>query len=406
MKELFKPLSAFGQKTIVRDCLTVCFCMLAAYMVVWMFSGQWPWVDNNYNSYVLQTRAWLSGNLDLGQDYPHLELAIREGKYYVSFPPFPSIVYLPFAAIFGEYFRDGFISLAFAFMGGIYCVKTLHHFGIKGTKSVLWTITVTLSSNLLFVCITPWVWFVAQNMAFALSMMAIYYALAGKGGWSLFFWACAVGCRPFQVLYLPILLYILYSGMSQEGLKLWEMIKKRFWWCIGALAVAIVYMWLNYARFGSVAEFGHNYLPEFTRSEYGQFHISYLGKNLLSLIRLPEIGEHGELVFQQFDGTNMFIVSPIFIVWLGYSIAAFVKKEKCDKLLIAGILVMAAAELVFIALHKTMGGSHFGNRYTNDILPLSFLGIMLAHPKSHRLLYPVMVFGLALNIGGALSYYC
>ena len=41
----------------------------------------------------------------------------------------------------------------------------------------------------------------------------------------------------------------------------------------------------NFARFGSVTEFGHNYLPEFVRAENGQFSLTYLVPNLLQLLR-------------------------------------------------------------------------------------------------------------------------
>ena len=48
---------------------------------------------------MLQAQSWLEGRLDLGKDYPYLELAVFGGKYYVSFPPFPSYIMFPFAAL-------------------------------------------------------------------------------------------------------------------------------------------------------------------------------------------------------------------------------------------------------------------------------------------------------------------
>ena len=86
----------------------------AVFLVLMMFTGQWPWRANDYNTYALQADAWLHGRLDLGQDYPWLELAIYDGKYYASFPPFPSYVLLPFAACFGKSTPDHWIALAFA----------------------------------------------------------------------------------------------------------------------------------------------------------------------------------------------------------------------------------------------------------------------------------------------------
>ena len=64
--------------------------LLGTFWVIAAFTGQWPWQSNPYNSYALQTDSWLKGRLDLGQNYEWLELAIYQGKYFVSFPPFPS----------------------------------------------------------------------------------------------------------------------------------------------------------------------------------------------------------------------------------------------------------------------------------------------------------------------------
>ena len=87
--------------------------LLGTFWVIAAFTGQWPWQSNPYNSYALQTDSWLKGRLDLGQDYPWLELAIYQGKYFVSFPPFPSYVLIPFVMIFGANTPDHLIALFF-----------------------------------------------------------------------------------------------------------------------------------------------------------------------------------------------------------------------------------------------------------------------------------------------------
>ena len=61
----------------------------AVFAVLCIFTGKYPWDSNPFNSFTLQACSWLKGRLDLGENYPWLELAIYEGKYYVSFPPFP-----------------------------------------------------------------------------------------------------------------------------------------------------------------------------------------------------------------------------------------------------------------------------------------------------------------------------
>ena len=57
--------------------LLLCLCVTAVFFVAWTFTGQWPWKSQAYNSYILQAQSWLEGRLDLGRDYPYLELAFR-----------------------------------------------------------------------------------------------------------------------------------------------------------------------------------------------------------------------------------------------------------------------------------------------------------------------------------------
>lgn len=382
--------------------LTLCFSVFAVFFAIWTFTGKWPWVEQPYNSYVLQAQAWLDGRLSLPENYSHLEIAIFNNKYYISFPPFPSYVMLPFV-LFGITDCDGIVALVSAMLGAVYAFKICEHFDIKKERAILFALLLTIGSNWLFTAQVAWVWFIAQNMAFTLSLMAIYYALKGKGGLSLAFWACAVGCRPFQALYLPVLLYLLYD----KNISFTQNIKSKWKAIIPMAVIAISYMVLNYARFGSPFEFGHNYLPEFTESENGQFSAVYISENLKSIFRLPTISYSGKWEYQAFNGTNIFIVSPIFISYIIYSIYAFAK-NKADKKLIVGILIMMVIQLLCITAHKTMGGSQFGNRYTNDVLPLAFLGIASALPQDKtydRFNIILLLFGLIVNTAGSVIYY-
>mgnify|MGYP003302259415 CR=1 FL=1 len=86
-------------ETVSYELLTLC-SVFAFLFLLWMFTGKWPLDANTYNSYALQADAWRQGRLDLGQNYTWLELAIYEGKYFVSFPPFPSYLLFPLTFLF------------------------------------------------------------------------------------------------------------------------------------------------------------------------------------------------------------------------------------------------------------------------------------------------------------------
>ena len=390
MKKIFKK----SDKNIIF----IMACILTVHAVIWLFTGTSPFSENPYNSYMLQAQSWKNGSLDLGVNYEHLEIAVFNGKYFISFPPFPSMVYFPFV-LFGIPLSEGLIALLFAFAGGIFTYKIFKSQNIADNVSILLTVLCVCGSNLLFVSTNAWVWFIAQNMCFALTAGAIYYAIKNKGGISFTLLACAVGCRPFQILYFPVICMILMN-QNDRSIKVFF---RKYYWFAGAALIGIFYMWLNYMRFGNVFEFGHNYLPEFTESKYGQFNIKYLKNNLLSLIRLPEFNADGTMVFPQFDGINIFLVSPVFALML-YS---FFRDIKNGCLIKTAAILTILTEIICITMHKTMGGWHFGNRYINDCLPMAILILSLSYKNNtvSKPLIIVTIAGVLINTAGTVACY-
>ncbi len=383
-----------GDKTY----LYIAAVVLIVHGIVWLFSGNSPLAPNYYNSYVLQAEAWKDGSLDLGRGFAHLELAEYDYRFFVSFPQFPAMVYFLFV-LPGLPVPEGFIALGFAIAGALLCYSTGKSAGLSTKFAFILSIAMTCGSNILFVSVTPWVWFIAQNMCFTLTVASLFFALRKKPFLCFLFWAFAVGCRPFQLLYFPLLCMVLCKDCKGYS----SLVKKPYVFS-GAIVMGILYMWLNYARFGNIFEFGHSYLPEFTEAAHGQFHISYLKSNLYSLIRVPTTGSGGELVMPRFDGMNLFIASPVF----AYAIYCYCSRFKTNRRIKTVALVTIIAELFVIALHKTMGGWQFGNRYTNDCLPLALIIIALSDIRKEN--YPtglslLTVYGVLMNVAGTIICY-
>lgn len=374
--------------------------VLAAYFTMSMFTGIGIMDTNPVNQYALQSESWLNGRLDLGQDYEYLELAVYQGKYFVSFPPFPSMVLIPFVVVFGKDTPDNFLTLLAGIFAAIYAFKISRYFKKSIDASIFWSLFITIGGNLLFILSTGGVWFMAQAFCFALTMTAIYYALTDiwwHGYLSLALWAFAVGCRPFTIIFIPILLYLLYKKHKKLDWK----------WLIAPILIGIIYATLNIMRFGNPLEFGLNYLPEFTRSHSAVFSLAYVKSNLHNLFRLPEIAVNGRLLFPQFNGMAFWLASPIFVSSMIYLISSMIRHKAKDSLFPLGIFVLVSFNIFLLLLHKTMGGWHFGNRYTVDVLPFIFLIIMITGQKRsyHVIDYPLFILGLGLNIAGTIAIY-
>lgn len=382
-------------------------CPLAFLIVLWVaasFTGHWATEENPYRSYALQACAWLNGRLDLGKDYPWLELAIYEGKYYVSFPPFPSLVLLPFAAVWGTNTPDHWISLGFSIIGIIYAIRLYR--AITGTYEMAeqYVLFLFLGNGYLFIALQGgWVWYMAQTMCFTFSLMSLFYAAKKHIGRAFAFLACAFGCRPMVVVYIPLILML---GTEKASVKTWM---RKGYRLIPACMIIGFYLMLNAARFDNPFEFGHNHLPEFVRSTEGQFSLNYATKNFNQLFRLPKAGgEHGMLIYDTYDCMAFWLIDPIIVSFMVTWLYALTRKRKACGLSLIIVPATICVHLMIVCCHKTMGGYQFGNRYIVDMLPYVFYGLITYKQgagKAEWLNNPLFALGFSINLIGTVSTY-
>jgi len=402
---------------------------------------------NSYNSYALQAQSWLNGRLDLARDYGHLELAYYDkatksyglvenpvdgvkdnlgdnkkyditGKIYVSFPPFPSVILLPFVALFGLSAYEHVMALLMIVLAAVYAYKLCRSFSMTNLSSAFLSIFATLGSNLLFLSVDGGgVWFFAQTAAFLFTIMSFYYAKCEMNSMipnflAPFFLACAVGCRPFQAIYAPVVAYLLYKRYAEKFYEkpFLNFCKRLSIWVIPAALLCGFYMLINYLRFDSPFEFGHNYLPEFTRNpDTPQFGMQFLNKNIKNLFRLPYFND-GAWDFQRHDGFAFWLTNMLFVPFAAMTLLCFFRPFKKyaegDIVLQIAIPLLIITHLILTCLHKTMGGWHFGNRYTIDALPAALLGLLnlLGTRKKGMIIAntPLVLFGIFINIYGTI----
>lgn len=390
------------------EAAVVTVCVLMAYCVIWAFTGNGPFKPSTYNSYALQASRWLQGHLDLGQNYSYLEIAEYGGKYFVSFPPIPSVLLLPFCLFFGAQPPDTLVAVVMGLAGAVCALKIARLLGQQGASAVFWALFVTIGSNFLHIGYSADVWYFAQTCSFTFTMLALYYALTPdhKTGWlPCFFLALAFGCRPLQIVYLPFMIYLLWKKGKQNGKSVPDMLRQSWWWVLPPLAVGVLLMGLNFARFGNVFQFGHDYLPEFAAEKAnGQFSLAYLPQNMGYLWRLPKF-QNGAVQFPLFNGSAFWLYSPMVVT---FALAVFENAKKAVKNPVFLLtVVLAALHLVFLCCHATMGGWQFGNRYTVDLLPVLYVCLLLLLQDGKNRLqlfnYTLFLWGLGVNLVGTIA---
>ena len=117
----------FSRRDYGKSLVFVLSLLAVGYLLYHTLAGGTLLTQNVYDSYALQAQNWLHGRIDIenGVSYTWLELAIYQGRYYLSFPPLPSLCSLPFVWLFGS--SPSNLLIALWAMGGFVCVFGCFH---------------------------------------------------------------------------------------------------------------------------------------------------------------------------------------------------------------------------------------------------------------------------------------
>lgn len=376
--------------------------MLLVYVLLHDLFGGTLLAHCPWDSYTLQALAWRRGEMSLGQDYPWLELAVYAGDYYVSFPPLPSVAMLPLTFLFGENTPNNLVVMLYAMATAALAYACLCR-RAKPQSAAFLSLFYVFGCNLMWMSTSGGVWFQAQALCMLLLTGCLWAAMQGRRALAYALVALAVGCRPFSICaFLPLAAYF-YQADRATGLRPSLCLRRQLPALILPALIGGAYLWYNGARFGNPLEFGHNYLPEFTQAEKGQFHLSYLAENLKNILLRPvAINARGQLSYPYFDGFLFYVANPLYILFF-LRVGGDLRARRMD-LTRAALLFAILGELLLLCVHKTFGGWQFGARYTVDMLPMA-LGYMLLQGPWEPKLYErwVGLFAMAFNMYGALA---
>ncbi|MDQ2084834.1 hypothetical protein RBH29_00090 [Herbivorax sp. ANBcel31] len=397
----------------------IIFLILAIIMYGYLYSAlnQTIMHNSHWDSYTLQANAWLSGQTHLGQDYPWLELAYYQDKVYLSFPPFPTVPMFFLAIFFGEETPSSLVTSLYAILAFLAIYMLCKRWKLSDFSAVMWAVFLAFGSNLISVSVMGGVWYQAQSLNFALTCFSIFFITSDKKAhWylALALWAMAVGCRPFQIVYFPVYMYIVYQKLKKEGFDTKFFLKVLVKLSIIPAFIGFSYAAYNFIRFGNPLDFGRQYLLEYVNEPDGQFNINYFLNNWGNIFRLP-LNENYKIQFPKFNGFAFYLANPFYIVFLfSFFTSIFMALRKKIKLNMFDLLIPGTILLHFLVTlsHRTLGGWQFGLRYFIDMLPMAFLYVLIKGSKINNFkkyeipvtvsIIPLIVFSVALNIYGTL----
>ncbi|MBS5449930.1 MAG: hypothetical protein KHZ24_01760 [Coriobacteriia bacterium] len=255
--------------------------------------------DTATNEYAKLAQAFAAGQLDLLQEPPqwlidmdnpydygarseesthHLrgylwDTAYYDGQYYVYFGVLPVLVfYLPYYLLTGLTFPNSVAVLipTLLFVVGLYSLmRALVRY--RFTKTSLGTfllvfLGILCASQLLVGLGRPGLYNVPVSFARCLSVwgLCLWYRGWCKGspvrlaGGSLCI-ALISACRPQLLILIPLMFVILFLIVRSKDMPRQQKITWSAWLLVPVVVVAAGVMWYNWARFGSVTDFGAAY---------------------------------------------------------------------------------------------------------------------------------------------------
>lgn len=206
------------------------------------------------------------------------DVAYYNGHYYVYFGVVPVLLfYLPFYLLAGSNFPTavGVLIMIVLFIIGISVLLdrfARYHFKrVSLGLYLLLQIPLVVCSGILYLCKFPTFYSLPIACGVAFAVWGLYFWMRGRASSKPYGWflggslcmALIAGCRPQIILIalvaIPLFWRQFITNANTTGLKTKKGWLKLFCLAIPFVVVAIGLMWYNYARFGSVANFGANY---------------------------------------------------------------------------------------------------------------------------------------------------
>jgi hypothetical protein len=374
-----------------------------------------------YNHFALQAEAWLDGRLDLGRAPPDYtggnDFARYDGKWFVVFPAFPSVLILPLVAAAGSAERviDGRFFLLLAGLAPAALFLAMERLRQRGEsrrselENVVLACLYCFGSVYFFCSLQGTVWFAAHVVAAVLTAFYLLFALGAER--PLLAGAClALGFATRTPLLLAAPLFVLEALRAARrarpaGPGLWQRFDvarltkmlASFLLPLGAVAASMCFY--NAARFHDAFEPGYRYLNIAWANriaKWGLFDYHYLAKNLgVMLTSLPWLPAESGPVQISGHGLALWFTTPMYL-WLLVA--------RRWSALARSLLICAALVALPTLFYQNTGWVQFGYRFSNDYAPLLFVLLAIVGPSLRGGFMLASAFAVIVNFFGALTF--
>jgi hypothetical protein len=412
-----------------RRILFAAFVYLACTAVYAAVAGPDRLVQHTqYNHYALLADAWLHGRQSLAHGPPpyamNNDFVEYQGKTYISFPPLPAMLMLPFVKLSGsaENFRDGQFVIWLAGLAPALLFLVLEK--LRRTQRAPRTERENLVLSLLFAFGTVYfftavegtVWFAAMVVATAATALYVLFALDAE--WPLLAGAM-IGClylsRP-PAIWMALLFALeglRVSRTTERRLDVRALARRYLLFSLPILAAFAFVAWTNWSRYGrpSPFYFDHEYLSVAWRarmSRWGMLNYHFIAKNLgISLTSLPWLAppdtasSFGAPFKVNEHGLALWFTTPLYF-WILWPKRFDGQPQRRWLYVVAALSAMLPATMDL--LYQNTGWRQFGYRFSNDYAVLLFVLLAVGARPMRWLFASAAVWGVAWNLFGAITF--
>ncbi len=345
-------------------------------------------------------------------DRSQLTGAERKRRYFVSFPPAPAVMMMPFVALTGVEFNDVVFTIVFASFNVLLMFLLLRRLSRggrsgRGRSANIWLTLLFGFGTAHFWCsVLGQVWFTALILGVTFTLLYIHAAIDARHPvWAGIFCALAFATRtPLVFSAIFFYAFVFFPGGKLRRDDWVDALRKIALFSTPCLIVGLSLLGQNHIRFESLTEFGHTYLAAGSLERiqtYGLFNAQFLSKNLSAAFTLiPRFQPDAPYVIISKHGMSIFLTTPAFFYLFRP------EKRECvrDRFWFALLWITVAMISIPALFYQNTGYEQFGYRFVLDYTP--YLILLLAvgrHPITLLFKASVLV-SIAVNAFGAATF--
>lgn len=347
--------------------------------------------------------------------------AFYNEKWFVAFPSFPAVVYMPAVALFGRDFANRRLDVALAALAPALLYLLLARLSREQKSDRTWKENVALSllfafgTVFFFSSVQGSVWFVAHVINASLVVGYLWFALDARNPVAAgVLLGLAIHTRANMAFAAPLFAIEALRVHRRAGAGAPSTLAS--WWdekdmqkvvtaCVKfAIPVAIAVLlsrYLNHLRFDDASETGYRYLQIGWRGRierWGLFNYHYLGRNLaIFLASTPWFTREFPYVVISLHGLAIWVTTPNFLELVRM-------RAKGNHGYTPFLALSVASVLAILLLYQNSGWVQFGFRFSNDIAPFLIVLLAINGMRMGKLWYALFAIAIAVNSFGAWSF--